>query len=90
MCNKEEILKNVKIIYNKTEKFNTTRIAFNFILPLNEKEIAANALVPYLLTSCGKNYPDFQKLNLKLLDLYNADIGAVCDFNGDNQLLKIY
>ena len=66
----------VESVFIENNRFNTTMISVNFYLPLVREKIAAAALLPYLLTSCSAEYPDFSALNLKLLSLYSADIGG--------------
>ena len=80
----------VESVFIENNRFNTTMISVNFYLPLVREKIAAAALLPYLLTSCSAEYPDFSALNLKLLSLYSADIGGSADRVGDNQWLRFY
>lgn len=73
----------------KTERFKTTYISYNFYLPLDRDKIAEFALLPFVLTTCGKEYPDFSKLNFKLNKLYSASLSASAEKVGDYQLLKM-
>ncbi|MBO5019631.1 MAG: insulinase family protein, partial [Clostridia bacterium] len=57
-------------------RFNTTLISFNFYLPLKRENVAVNALLPFVLTTCGEKYPDFSRLNYKLNKLYGARLSA--------------
>lgn len=70
-------------------RFNTTLISFNFYLPLNYGKAAEYALLPFMLTSSSKRYPDFSKLNYKLNKLYGAQLSASVEKVGDHQLLKM-
>ena len=46
-------------LFIKNERFNTTSVSFNFYLPLSADRAAAYALLPFILTTCGAEYPDF-------------------------------
>lgn len=74
-------------IYN--DRFNTTRISFNFYLPLEKTTVANNSLLPFVLTTCSNKYPDFSKLNYKLSKLYGAKLESSCEKTGDFQLLRV-
>lgn len=76
-------------LFIKNQRFNTTLISFNFYMPLEIQKAAANALLPFILTSCSKAYPDFSRLNYKLNKLYGARLDASVEKNGDYQLLKM-
>ncbi len=76
-------------LFIKNQRFNTTLISFNFYLPLEKQKVAANALLPFILTSCSKAYPDFSRLNYKLNKLYGARLDASTEKYGDYQLLKM-
>jgi len=73
----------------KTNRFKTTLISFNFYLPLTKETVADYALLPFILTSCSKKYPDFKELNYKLSKLYGARLDASAEKYGDWQLLKM-
>ena len=79
----------VEGLFIKNNRFNTTLISYNFYLPLKKETVAANALLPIILTSCSKKYPDFSKLNYKLAKLYGARLNASAEKYGDYQLLKM-
>lgn len=73
----------------KTNSFKTTLISYNFYLPLEKEKVADFALLPFILTTCGKEYPDFSALNFKLNKLYSASLSASAEKVGDYQLLKM-
>ena len=79
----------VEGLFVKNDRFNTTLISYNFYLPLKKETAASYALLPFILTSCGKDYPDFSKLNLKLAKLYGARLNASAEKYGDYQLLRM-
>lgn len=76
-------------VFIKNDRFNTTLVTFNFYLPLARNTAAQYALLPFILTTCSKNYPDFSKLNFKLAKLYGANLSASAEKIGDFQLIKI-
>ncbi len=79
----------VEGLFIGSHRFNTTSVSFNFYLPLKAETVADNALLPFILTSCSKDYPDFSVLNLKLNKLYGARLDSSCEKYGDCQLLRM-
>ncbi len=79
----------VEGIFIKNNRFNTTLISYNFLLPIKKETAASYALIPFILTSCGKKYPDFRELNYKLAKLYGARLNASVEKQGNCQLLKM-
>ena len=80
----------VEGLFIENHRFSTTHISVNLYLPLNADALAANALLPYVLSSCCKEYPDFISLNLRLSELYGAEVGGIADKIGDTQVLKFF
>ena len=80
----------VKGLFVENKRFSTTHISVNLNHPLKKETVAVNALLPYLLSSCCKEYPDFSALNLRLSELYGADVGGIVDKIGDTQVLKFF
>lgn len=76
-------------LFIKNERFNTTSVSFNFYLPLSADTAASYALLPFMLTTCGAEYPDFSVLNFKLSRLYGARLDASAEKLGDYQLLRM-
>ena len=76
-------------LFIKNERFNTTSVSFNFYLPLSADTAAEYALLPFMLTTCGAEYPDFSVLNFKLSRLYGARLDASAEKLGDYQLLRM-
>ncbi len=76
-------------LFVKNVRFNTTKISFNFFLPLASDTAAEYALLPFILTTCSKKYPDFSRLNYKLNRLYGAQLEASVEKSGDCQLLRM-
>lgn len=76
-------------VFIKNERFNTTLVSFNFYVPMAKDTAAEYALLPFIMTSSSKEYPDFSRLNFKLAKLYGANLSASAEKVGDFQLLKI-
>jgi hypothetical protein len=76
-------------LFIQNNRFNTTSVSFNFYLPMQKQTVADNALLPFILTSCSKDYPSFSALNLKLNKLYGARLDSSCEKYGDCQLLRM-
>jgi len=76
-------------LFIENSRFNTTLVSFNFYLPLDKQKVANYALLPFVLTTCSKAYPDFTKLNFKLSKLYGAQLSASAEKVGDYQVLKM-
>lgn len=77
-------------LFIENNRFSTTHISINLYLPLKKESIAVNALLPFVLSSCCEKYPDFSTLNLKLSQLYGADVGGIADKSGDTQVLRFF
>lgn len=88
--NYQKISDGVTGLFIKNDRFSTTHISLNLYVPLLREKIAANALLPYVLSSCCAAYPDFSTLNLKLSELYGADVGGIADKLGDTQVLRFF
>ncbi|MBR6902431.1 MAG: insulinase family protein [Clostridia bacterium] len=87
--NSFEISNAAQGFFIKNDRFKTTHISYNFYLPINPQKVAEYALLPFVLTTCGKEYPDFSRLNFKLCKLYSASLSASAEKVGDYQLLKM-
>ena len=88
----EKILKlanGVEGLFIKNDRFNTTLVSCNLYLPLKKETAALYALLPFILTSCSKKYPDFSRLNYKLNRMYGARLDASAEKYGDYQLLRM-
>ncbi|MCQ2455389.1 MAG: insulinase family protein [Clostridia bacterium] len=86
---KFEISKGTEGLFIKNSRFKTTLVSFNFYLPLEKEKAALFALLPFVMTTCSKDYSDFRKLNFKLSKLYGAELTASAEKTGDYQLLKM-
>lgn len=79
----------VEAMYIENLRFKTTRISVSFFLPLRAETLSANAILPYLLASCCRQYPDFSALNNQLNHLYGASLSADTDKIADYQVLRL-
>ncbi len=70
------------------DSFNTTLVSFNFYMPLQSETVALNALIPELIATCSKDYPDYLKLNYRLTELYGAEVSASASKVGNCICLK--
>jgi predicted Zn-dependent peptidase len=70
-------------------KFKTFRISVNFLLPLKQETAAANALIPFLLSRCSSEYPDFTQMSRKMASLYGASLSSDVGKLGDMQVLTL-
>ena len=86
---KIELSNSAQGFFIRANRFKTTQISYNFYLSLNKDRVADFALLPFILTSCSKQYPDFSKLNFKLNKLYSAELFASAEKAGDYQMLKM-
>lgn len=77
-------------LFIENNRFSTTNISVNLYFPLKTETVAVNALLPYLLSSCCKKYPDFSALNLRISELYGGTLGGIADKIGDTQVLKFF
>lgn len=75
-------------VYIKSDQFKTTRVTVNFFLPLHRDTISANTILPNMLTTSCRQYPDFKSLHKRLDSLYGAAVGSSSGKMGDMQLLN--
>ncbi len=76
-------------VFIENRRFNTTLVSFHFFLPLSAENLAADALLPYLLTSCSKDFPDYTALNRQLFMLYGAELSCQVLKRGDSLHLRM-
>lgn len=84
-----DIANGVQGFFVESGHLNTTLISYNFYLPLNRDNMAKFAFLPYVLTSCSKEYKEFSKLNLRLFELYGADLGCTVSKSSDYLHIKL-
>lgn len=76
-------------IYIPSDRFKTTRISVNFFLPLTAQTLSANTILPSMLTTSCKSYPDYRSLHTRLDSLYGASVGGYAGKVGDAHLLSV-
>ena len=74
--NNQKFSNGAELLFLPGNSFTTTLVSFNFYMPLEKEAIARYALLPELMATCSKDYPDYLKLNYKLSALYGADVVA--------------
>ncbi|MDR1735097.1 MAG: insulinase family protein [Oscillospiraceae bacterium] len=88
-----EIAEQFRFVAAPTEKFKSSVIQLNFLLPMpfgDTKAVAAHALLPGLLKrSCAK-FPTARLMECRLADLYGASLAGGSAPMGEAQLLSIY
>ena len=72
-----------------TTRFKTARLSVSFYVPMREDTASAYALLPFILTGCGKEYPTSRIISRTLDNLYNAALACECTKMGDLQLLSV-
>ncbi|MEE1127192.1 MAG: insulinase family protein, partial [Acutalibacteraceae bacterium] len=72
-----------------TTRFKTARLSVSFYVPMREDTASAYALLPFILTGCGKEYPTSRIISRHLDNLYNAALACECTKMGDLQVLSV-
>ncbi len=67
-------LNGTQILFLPGNSFTTTLVSFNFYMPLKKETVSHYALLPEIMATCSKDFPDYLKLNYKLSSLYGADV----------------
>lgn len=83
-----KLAEGVEALFLPGDSFNTTLVSFNFYMPLNRETVSKNALLPELIATCSKEYPDYLKLNYRLTELYGAEVVASASKVGNCICLK--
>ena len=83
-----KLAEGVEALFLSGDSFNTTLVSFNFYMPLKKETVARNALLPEVIATCSREYPDYLKLNYRLTALYGADVVASASKVGNCICLK--
>lgn len=75
-CENSISVKGAELLFLPSDSFTTTLVSINFYMPLKKETISHYALLPEIMTTCSKDYPDYLNLNYKLCSLYGADVNA--------------
>ncbi len=83
------VAKGVDGYFIPNDRFSTTLITCNFYIPLSADTMACDSLLPFLLSSCSEDYKDYIDLNIRLLELYGADLSCSATKCGDCFHIKL-
>ncbi len=72
-----------------TEKFKSSYLSINLIVPLTAENASANALIPEVLRRGTQRYPDMKSLSAALDDLYGGAIEPVVRKKGESQCVGL-
>ena len=72
---RREIMPGIWLNYLYTAKFKTSYMSFTLLTQLKRETAALNALIPSVLYRGTLRYPDIEKLNARMEELYGAVIG---------------
>ncbi len=84
---RREIMPGIWLNYLYTGKFKTSYMSFNLLTQLKRETAALNALIPSVLYRGTVRYPDMEKLNARMEDLYGAVIAPNVRQLGEIQCL---
>ncbi|TGD25095.1 insulinase family protein [Companilactobacillus suantsaicola] len=73
---KQTLAKNVFLNINPIKKFRTIKIQVDFLRPLKKDETTGRRLLANVLSNSTQNYPSFQAINDREMDLYGSEINV--------------
>lgn len=73
---KKKLAKNIFLNINPIKKFRTIKIQVDFLRPLNKDETTSRRLLANVLSNSTKDYPSFQAINDREMDLYGSEINV--------------
>lgn len=73
---KKRLAKNIFLNINPIKKFRTIKIQIDFLRPLNKDEMTSRRLLANVLSNSTKDYPSFQAINDREMDLYGSEISV--------------
>ncbi len=86
---KRELCDGVVADFIPTPRFKTARLSVCFYVPMREDTASAYALLPFIMTGCGKDYATSRLISQRLDDLYGAALACECDKSGDMQVMRM-
>lgn len=89
MIEAKTVAEGVRFLALSDGRFKTARLTVSLFLPLQEETVSVQALLPYVLSRGCRAYPDFSALQLRLSELYGADIVPGVMRVGENQVLSL-
>ena len=84
---RREIMPGIWLNYLNIGKFKTSYMSFNLLTQLRRETASLNALIPSVLYRGTVRYPDMEKLNARMEELYGASIVPVVRQLGEIQCL---
>ena len=84
---RREIMPGIWLNYLNTGKFKTSYMSFNLLTQLKRETASLNALIPSVLYRGTVRYPDMEKLNARMEELYGASIVPVVRQLGEIQCI---
>ena len=73
----------------KTDRFHTSRLSVNLIVPMTRESVTAHALIAFLLRKGCRKYPDFSSLNRHLNTLSGAVLDTDIRRYADSQIVSV-
>lgn len=83
---RQQIMDNVYLTYIPSEKFKTSFLSAQMVVPMAKETAALNALLVNVLSRGTVNFPDMAAISGRLDDLYGARLEPVVRKKGDNQV----
>ena len=80
------IMDNVYLTYIPSEKFKTSFLSAQMVVPMTKETAALNALLVNVLSRGTVNFPDMASISRRLDELYGARLEPVVRKKGDNQV----
>ncbi|GAB5057798.1 pitrilysin family protein [Companilactobacillus alimentarius] len=73
---RKKLAKNVFLNIDPIKKFRTIKIQVDFLRPLNKEENTSRRLLANVLSNSTENYPSFQAINDREMELYGSEINV--------------
>lgn len=83
---RQQIMDNVYLTYIPSEKFKTSFLSAQMVVPMAKETAALNALLVNVLSRGTVNFPDMAAISRRLDELYGARLEPVVRKKGDNQV----
>lgn len=83
---RQRIMDNVYLTYIPSEKFKTSFLSAQMMVPMKQETAALNALLVNVLSRGTVSYPDMEAISCRLDDLYGARMEPVVRKKGENQV----
>lgn len=84
---KKELKQGVSLTVVPTDKFKTSTIGINLLTPLTAESASLNALIPAVLHRGTTSYPDMERINGAMDNLYGGSIEPTVRKKGEVQCL---